>query len=335
MTDVASSDEADSGPTTPDQGEPARPVLIDTDMAADDWMAILFMLRRPDVDVVAISVAGTGEAHCEPGVRHARELVALAGRPDIPIACGSETPTSGGHAFPAAWRQDVDSLLGLELPSAPPGTDAGTAVALLSRTVQSASQPVTILALGPLTNLAEAFAGSAELAGLVDEIVIMGGAVTVGGNVGEFGVGIQNPFAEWNIYCDPAAAHAVLQSGASVVLVPLDATNYVPVTKAFYDKLRDDRTTAEASFVFDVLTVRLPDIEAGLYMFWDPLAAAILVDETLTTFDEGALGVVTDEGQESGRVIAAENGPSARYATSADTARFEPMLLDTLNGRIH
>ncbi|HEX5823244.1 MAG TPA: nucleoside hydrolase, partial [Candidatus Limnocylindrales bacterium] len=70
---------------------PTRPVVIDTDMAADDWLAILLLLGRPDVDVRAITVTGTGEAHCAPGVRNARALVELAGKPPIPVACGRET----------------------------------------------------------------------------------------------------------------------------------------------------------------------------------------------------------------------------------------------------
>ena len=90
----------------------AQPFIIDTDMAADDWMAILYLLQRPDVDVRAITVTGAGEAHCQPGVQNALGLTALAGRPQIPVACGRETPLKGDHAFPMDWRKNVDALLG-------------------------------------------------------------------------------------------------------------------------------------------------------------------------------------------------------------------------------
>ena len=75
-----------------------RPVIIDTDMAGDDWLAILYLLNRPDVSVQAITVTGTGEAHCGPGIKHALSLTALAGQPDIPVSCGRETPLQGDHA---------------------------------------------------------------------------------------------------------------------------------------------------------------------------------------------------------------------------------------------
>jgi len=88
-----------------------RPLIIDTDMAMDDWLAILYLLQRKDYDVVAITVVGTGEAHCAPGVRNARGLLALAGYKQIPVACGRETPFDGGHAFPDEWRTGVDTCL--------------------------------------------------------------------------------------------------------------------------------------------------------------------------------------------------------------------------------
>ncbi len=104
-----------------------RAVVIDTDMAADDWLAILYLLGRLEVNVKAITVAGRGEAHCGPGVRNALGLVALAGQPDIPVACGRETPLAGDHAFPDPWRDRVDTLFGLSLPANPNQPAPGSA----------------------------------------------------------------------------------------------------------------------------------------------------------------------------------------------------------------
>src|SRR4030095_13561440 len=78
-----------------------KPVILDVDMAHEDMFSALFLLSHPNADLLAITVSGTGEAHCEPGVRNALGLVALSGREDIPVACGSETPLVGEHEFPA------------------------------------------------------------------------------------------------------------------------------------------------------------------------------------------------------------------------------------------
>jgi inosine-uridine nucleoside N-ribohydrolase len=312
---------------------PVRDVVIDTDMAADDWLAMLYLLGRPEVEVAAVTVTGAGEAHCDPGVRNALALVALAGKPDIPVACGRETPLEGDHAFPAEWRDRDDDLYGISIPDGTAAASSSSAVELLTTTVAGSPGQVTLLALGPLTNVAEALRQSPELARAIPMTFAMGGAVDVGGNVGVSGVGIENQFAEWNVYCDPLAAKEVLDSGLPVTLVPLDATNQAPATPAFADRLAADASTPSATFANDVLRARRPSIDAGQDFFWDPFAAAVLIDESLTTFETRGLSVEAAEGPESGRIVDAPEGKPIRFATSADLARFEQLFLDTLNGR--
>jgi inosine-uridine nucleoside N-ribohydrolase len=325
-----------SSPTSPAHpgGSPSapRPVVIDTDMAADDWLAILFVLGRPDLDVKAITVAGTGEAHCEAGVRHALDLAALAGQPDVPVACGRETPLAGTHAFPQSWRERVDSFLGLTLPESPSKPSAESAVALLARTFESsAGGGVTLLALGPLTNPAELLRQSPGVATRIAAIYVMGGAVEVDGNVGMSGVGIDNRFAEWNFYADPLAADAILRSELPITLIPLDATNHVPMTTAFVERFAAAAGTSEARFAKDLFGRLHGDIAAGFTSFWDPFAAAVLADDTFAEFDERSLGVVHEEGLDSGRIISVATGPATRFARTADAERFERLFIDALN----
>ena len=269
------------------QSEQPRPVVIDSDMAPDDWMAILYLLQRPDIRVLAITVAGTGETHCEPGVRNALGLVRLAGESGIPVACGGETPLEGNQAFPDAWRERADTMAGLSLPAGENPITQETAAELLVKTVQDSPQKVRILALGPLTNLADAIQQDAQFLENVEQIYVMGGALEVLGNVGFSGVDIDNQVAEWNIFVDPAAAKAVFASGAPVTLVPLDATNQAPVSLDFYFTLQANRNTPEARFVYDVLTTQLDFIASGMSYFWDPLAAAVLAMRAWDTSKRG------------------------------------------------
>jgi inosine-uridine nucleoside N-ribohydrolase len=310
---------------------PPRPVVVDTDLAADDWMALLYLLRRPDVAVKAITVTGVGETHCAPGVRHALGLVALANRGAIPVACGRTTPLRGNHVFPAQWRTDVDSLFGLTLPNPTSSMSRQTAVDLLTSVIQASPRKVVLLTLGPLTNIAEALQRTPSLVKMLAMIYIMGGAVEVPGNIAVSGVGIANTVAEWNMYVDPHAAQVVLASGAPITLIPLDATNHVPMTNAFYRRLKADQGSPVAGFVLDVLTQRYPLIQSGGFYFWDPLAAAILTDEGLATLQPRALSIVETEGPESGRTQDTAGGAMARVALSADAGRFEQLFLSTLN----
>jgi len=306
-----------------------RPVIIDTDMAPDDWMAILYLLQRPDIDVKAITVVGTGETHCAPGVRNALRLVALAGENGIPAACGRETPLAGNQAFPEAWRTRADTLGGLDAPEIDMPPSQPGAVELLINAINASPEPVTLLTLGPLTNLAEAVQADPAIVRNIEQIYMMGGALEVLGNVSY--AGIDNQVAEWNIFIDPLALREVLESGAPVTFVPLDATNHAPVNLDFYFQLQANHRTPEAAFVYDLLTAQFDSVTSGIYYFWDPLAAAILVDESLGYIKEGNILVNVQPGTSYGLTRLLTSGLPARYAKSVDAGRFEYEFLRALN----
>lgn len=316
-------------PLAPD----ALPVVIDTDMAIDDWMAILYLLQHPGVDVRAIAVTGTGEAHCEDGVRNAMGLTALAGRPGIPVACGRETPLLGAHAFPTAWRERVDRLLGLTLPENPNGPAVGSAVDLLARAIDEAEKEVQLITLGPLTNVAELVRARPEIVARIAMITIMGGAVDVPGNVGP-SCDIDNDVAEWNLYVDPHAARIVLESGAPITLVPLDATNDVPITPRFARRLSRDRNNAVAEFAHQAMCRGEEMVHSGHYFFWDQFTAALVTDPDLARYESMRIEMIEREGPECGATRRNKSGALVRVAISGDAARFETLYLAVLNGRL-
>jgi inosine-uridine nucleoside N-ribohydrolase len=227
----------------------------------------------------------------------------------------------------------VDSLAGLSLPTNPAPVSDQSAVEMLTAKIKTMPEKVTILALGPLTNLAEALQSAPEIKDNIEKLVIMGGAVDVPGNVGFSNAGIDNYVADWNIYVDPRSACIVFQSGVPVDLVPLDATNQVPVTLTIIDRLKYARNTPEARFVYDVLseTNYFDFIRSGRYYLWDTLAAAILTDASLANFETRSLTVIEEEGNQSGRTLASETGAPVRVAVEVDVERFWHSFLDTLN----
>jgi pyrimidine-specific ribonucleoside hydrolase len=307
-----------------------KPVILDVDMAHEDMFSALFLLSHPNVDVKAITVTGTGEAHCGPGVRNALGLVALSGHEEIPVACGRETPLAGNHEFPVDWRQAADNAYGVNIPTGGAASNL-SASDLIIDILQNADEPITIVAVGPLTNIAEAIQKDAGLATNIKEIYIMGGAVNVDGNVGNSGVGIQNDHAEWNIYIDPAAANIVFNSGIPIILVPLDATRDVPVTRNFYGVLEKNQETPSAARVYEIVTANLDFVDSGGFQFWDSLTAAIFTDPNIAKYEEMQLTVVEEEGPESGRTKLDSNGSKIRVAVGADRKTFEPLLLTVWN----
>src|SRR5215216_4436953 len=124
------------GGTTAVSAQDPVPVVIDSDMISDDWMATLFLLNDPKFSVKAITVSGTGfAADCEAGVASALGLLALAEYGDVPVSCGAEKPLTGDNAPPAEWRTTLETVEGLGLPAGgePVAEDA---VALFTSTIQ-------------------------------------------------------------------------------------------------------------------------------------------------------------------------------------------------------
>ncbi len=142
-------------PRPPPPGESPTAYVIDSDGAFDDLQAIVYMLQRPDVDVQALTMSGTGVAHCPQGAENAAAVLARLDVTGIPVACGRRTPLVGNNQAPAQWRANADTLGGLTLPKRGQVSDLA-APDLLTDTIRSSPTKVIVLALGPLTNIAEA-----------------------------------------------------------------------------------------------------------------------------------------------------------------------------------
>jgi pyrimidine-specific ribonucleoside hydrolase len=310
-----------------------RTVIIDTDAGSDDLMAIAFLLSRPDIHVEAITVVN-GEAHAHPGGRNVLRLLELAGRRDVPVFLGRETPLSGNAEFPAEWRHTSDELPGVTLPEATRAIESQSAAEYLSKRLADAAHPVQVLATGPLTNLAEAFTRSPRSSRTIRQIVIMGGAVHVPGNLGDGGMfKTDNSAAEWNIFIDPAAARTVFASGAPIRLVALDATQHVPIDMALLEQFQSHAKTPLARFVSQLLAANRDNIRQGFYFAWDPLAAVALANLMVATFRPMAIEV-SDDPKELGRTVEVKKGrTNVQVAVDANALRFRDTFMTALGVR--
>jgi purine nucleosidase len=213
-----------------------------------------------------------------------------------------------------------------------------TARELIERAVTASTEKVTVLATGPLTNLAAALA-SDRVAERIGRVYVMGGALAVPGNLyGSALPGFDNS-QEFNIWLDPAATRRVLRRArpGTVHLVPLDATRLVPITPAFVARLAADQHAPGARLAYRI--VRQPDLAAlidlGIMYWWDALAALSAVrndHDAITTFQDVRIQIVQD-GVQSGRTVTVPDGSRVRAAFTADGQVFEQTFLDVLNGR--
>jgi pyrimidine-specific ribonucleoside hydrolase len=314
--------------STGDTAVDALPLLLDTDVAPDDLVAISFLLASPRVEIKAITVSGTGEAHCGAGVDVVLRLLERLEAPMIDVACGRETPIAGDHAFPDGWRASADEGSGLGLPSTSRQPFAGSAVQLIGEAANRVDG-LRVLTIGPMTNLADALGSDPNLAERIESVYVMGGALHVPGNV-RFGGPSDNEVAEWNIYVDPTAAQAVLDSGVTVRLIGLDGTDQVPVTREFAQRVQED-AIGPGALVLAELFAGHPFMTDGTYFLWDPLAALMAAGYPIGSFTAARVDVEEAEGLEVGFTRPVAGTPNVEYLSSADRAAAEDTLIATLN----
>ena len=327
VPDTAPSSSASLAPAPSREG-PIR-LLIDSDMAADDIGAIASLLREPSIEVVGITVAGTGEAHCPGGLYSARALVTALASGPIPVACGRGAALGSAQSFPEEWRTGADAGYGINLPAPAMPPDGRSAEELIVDLASAGDRPLTILTIGPLTNLAMALRLDPALPARIDRVVAMAGAVEVPGNVappeGEAGP----PTAEWNLHADPTAAAQVFAAGLDLTLVPLDATNDVPLDAGFIAALEVDHVAAPADIVFE-LYARNSFLVTGEPMLWDSIAAMTLLHPEVVSTREATVRIVEGDGLDGGRTIEDPAGARVVSATGADPVLFRKLLFAAL-----
>jgi len=305
----------------------AQPVLIDTDAGSDDFMAIAFLLSHPSVRIEAITVAN-GMAHVEAGARNLVRLLELAGRREIPVFAGRSAPLQGTAEFPVEWRRISDDLPGVTLPTASRQPETRRAADYLMERLKNGRPPVRILALGPLTNLGEALQRDPSIAEGIREIVIMGGAVRTPGNLTDGDVfHTANKTAEWNMFIDPWAARIVFRSGVHIRLIPLDATNKVPIGAEFLREFQSAARSPLGKLVAQVLTADRQMIDGGYFYAWDPLAAVALLYPRIVKTSPLRIEVRQDPPEE-GSTMQTAGQPNADVALDADAAAFRKIFLE-------
>jgi len=210
----------------------AKKVILDVDPGIDDAMALCAALFDPQLDVVAVTAVG---GNCSPAqaTRNVQVIVEQLDPPRWPRLGAASLPDNG---LPVDGRHlwGVDGLGGVDFEVAELH-HMHPSEKVISDQIRAAGEgAVTIIALGPLTNVARAFQRDPELPSLVGEVVMMGGAVSSPGNI--------TPAAEFNIYCDPSSARTVFRSHSTKTLIPLDVTNRVVLSYDLFNQLPDEGT---------------------------------------------------------------------------------------------
>lgn len=322
-----------------------RRVIIDTDPGTDDAMAILLALNSPDIRVEAMTIVA-GNVTAARGLENGLKIASLAGRCDIPVAKGAQGPLHGKLVTEPFWN-GPGGLGGAELPASQCEADKHFGPDLIIELVHKYPHEITLIPVGPETNIALAVLKDPSIVPLVKEVVLMGGSIS-GGNV--------NGAAEFNIFCDPEAADVVFNAGWPVTMVGLDVTEITLMKNADVARL-EEHAGPEAKFAATVARFQI-----GLYQgtgfgggaIHDALAVGQVIDPTFMTTKAMHVDVETGGRFARGETIGNRHGtvdkvvlhdgqqesvgvlpvtPNVNVAVGIDSERFLKFFVARLQGK--
>jgi len=282
---------------------PAVPkrIILDSDPGVDDAMAIFLALRSPEVKIEAIT-AVSGNVPLSLTLPNALRLLEIAGRPDIPVASGAAVPLVR-RLVTAKYAHGNNGLGGVEFPEPKLKPVAESAVELMRKVIHASPGEITIVAVGPLTNVAAALISDPSLAAKIPEIVVMGGSLN-GGNV--------TPSAEFNFYVDPEAARIVFDAGVPLTMVGLNVTNRVQMRDEHIRVLEAAKNPVSqaAGKIMRATLDRLgKERQITGFGMHDPVTMAHVIDPTILTLKDYYVQIETTGELTAGESVAYSRAP--------------------------
>jgi inosine-uridine nucleoside N-ribohydrolase len=303
----------------------AKKVIFDTDPGTDDALALMLALNSPELDVRAITVV-PGNVTAATGLENALRMVSLANRCDIPVAAGAQHPLFQKLITAEFWH-GKNGLANVDLPPSKCKVDSRFGPDLIIQLVHASPHEITLLPVGPLTNIALAVEKDPSIVPLVKEVILMGGSIS-GGNV--------NAAAEANIYNDPEAAQIVFQAGWPLTMVGLEVGNKALFTHKYLDQLGQTHGPVN-DFIYSVLKflVNLSGTfgAPGTPMY-DPSAVAVAIDATLVRVEEMHVDVETRGEFTRGETVGNRNGEIERNVLHGDRYVIEGVDKVTPNAKV-
>ena len=292
-------------------------IVIDTDPGTDDALALIMAVKAPDVDIQGLTTVG-GNASLKHTTYNALRLMEYLGHPHMPVSKGAARPLRGKFGYAYAVHGDRGLPLRLPRPKAKPRPLK--AYDHMISVGYSFPGEMTLLTLGPLTNVARALQREPRLREWIKEMVVMGGVMGVPGNV--------TPFAEFNIHSDPLAANRVFESGVPITLVGLDVCSQAYLTREDLPSLAGPSRGAKlAHRILSGWLEANPD--SPRYYLCDPLAMAATLQPELLTTRQATVRVI-EEGERAGQTVAHYGDGPVRVAEGVDGEGFLRLFRDLL-----
>jgi len=303
------------------------PLVFSHDGAPDDIATLVYISKHPNIKLIGV-IQSYGEQHPTLSIDEWQVfLYDVLDKDDTAIAIGSEKPVDPNpNEFPASWRSSADNFWGLDLPAKTGDYDSAIGYELIIDLVKNSPEKVTILVTGAQTDMALALQEDASIAENISQIVIMGGAFNVRGNL--FDGSGNNMVAEWNIFVDPLAAKIVFNSGVPLSIVPLDGSDNFMINAIQHAKIRDIDDPA-LQVLSQLWEQQLNWWGGGGFKIWDIVAAAALTNPEYFTWAYDGVDVIAVAGDSHGQTIVLNNGSqTTRYASDTDFNKVRDIIFE-------
>lgn len=306
----------------------AVPVIIDCDPGHDDAVALLLAVGSEAIDLRAVTTT-FGNCSVNDATRNAMQVLTLAGATQVPVAAGA----SGGLAGDSTLGNYVHGASGLDGPTLPePGLaiDPRTAPDLMRTVLKDSTEPVTIVATGPITNVARLLLDAPDCRDSIREVIFMGGSTERGNHT---------PTAEFNVYADPEALDVVLRSGLPIRMVGLNLTHQALATREVVQRM-----AAMDHVVGQTCSAWMGFFGASYQRIWefdappvhDPCTVAALIDPQAITWRPAFVAVELDGRWTRGTTVVDLYGrypdaPNVQVAMTLDAERYWNLVLDSVD----
>jgi len=306
------------------------PLIYSHDGAPDDIATLVYLSHHPMIELIGV-IQSYGEQRPSQSLEEWQIfLYEVLDLDDVPIGLGSDESLDPLHSeFPQSWRDGADNFWGVPLPSASADYESGDGAQLIVELIENSPQKVSLLVTGAQTDLALALQQAPDIAANIAQIVIMGGAFKVDGNLNGAEGYEDNNAAEWNIFVDAQAAKQVFTSRIPLTVVSLDGSDNFVIRSQDYAMV-EDSTDPAVSLLADLWEMQFTWWN-GDFKIWDIVAGVALTNPELFTWEYGEFDVITDGSDRHGQtVLLEEDSTMSRFTADTNYEGVHEAILEIL-----
>lgn len=312
---------------------PGKKVVFDALMDLDDLYSLFLISETSSDSLLGVTVSGTEYFYFQDAPETAAGILTMAGHSQTPVSKYLTTAFCKGREHPRYQKQIEEKIKQFSLPKPKNPPLPITGVQLLKKIAKKAHGKLTIIAVGPLTNIAHAISEHPEIKEKIERIIFLGGSLHTTENVSIPVTELRKFYSKYTMLIDPCAAEFILTSGIPLTLIPFDVTSLLPLNDYVLDRYLKPTSSKKAEFVKKVLKTAIDkSSDAAQTPFWNMIAYMCIYKPSLVKLSKFPLQVITEPGENYASLIISDEGSPVDVCTYIDTKGFYDTFFGIING---